>query len=255
MMRWLVGSSLKFRFLVIAVAAGMMYFGIAELRKMPVDVFPEFAPPLVEIQTPCLGLSSAEVEALVTVPLEQALNGIPGLDIMRSKSVEQLSSVKMIFKPGTDLLRARQLVQERVSLATPTLPNWSAPPVMLPPLSATSRIMKIGISSKTLSVIDLSMIGYWTIRQRLLRVPGVANVAMWGERLEMPQVQVVPELLRKHGVTLDEVMTATSDALDVGLFQFSDGHQVGAGGWIDTPNQRLQIRHRLPLVYKSGQVT
>ncbi|HEV8716997.1 MAG TPA: efflux RND transporter permease subunit, partial [Candidatus Binatia bacterium] len=162
---------------------------------------------------------------------------------------------KMIFKPGTDLLRARQLVQERVSLATPTLPNWSAPPVMLPPLSATSRIMKIGISSKTLSVIDLSMIGYWTIRQRLLRVPGVANVAMWGERLEMPQVQIVPELMRKHGVTLDEVMTATSDALDVGLFRFSDGHQVGAGGWIDTPNQRLQIRHRLPLIYKSGQVT
>ena len=255
MMRWLVGNSLKFRFLVIAIAVGMMYFGIEQLRKMPVDVFPEFAPPLVEIQTPCLGLSSAEVEALVTVPLEQALNGVPGLDIMRSKSVEQLSSVKMIFKPGTDLLRARQMVQERVALTVPTLPNWSAPPVMLPPLSATSRIMKIGVSSKTLSVIDLSMIGYWTIRQRLLRVPGVANVAIWGERLEMLQVQVVPELMRKHGVTLDEVMTATSDALDVGLFQFSDGHHVGAGGWIDTPNQRLQIRHVLPLVYKSDDVT
>ena len=255
MMRWLVGSSLKFRFLVIAIAAAMMYFGIGQLRKMPVDVFPEFAPPLVEIQTPCLGLSSAEVEALVTVPLEQALNGVPGLDIMRSKSVEQLSSVKMIFKPDTDLLRARQMVQERVSLTIPTLPNWASPPVMLPPLSATSRIMKIGISSKTLSVIDLSMIGYWTIRQRLLRVPGVANVAIWGERLEMPQVQVVPELLQKHGVTLDEVMTATSDALDVGLFKFSNGHYVGAGGWIDTPNQRLQIRHLLPLVHKSDEVT
>jgi len=255
MMRWVVGSSLRFRFLVIAIAGGLMYFGIGQLRKMPVDVFPEFAPPLVEIQTPCLGLNSAEVEALVTVPLEQALNGVPGLDIMRSKSVEQLSSVKMIFEPGTDLLRARQLVQERVALTVPTLPNWSAPPVMLPPLSATSRIMKIGISSKTRSVIDLSMIGYWTIRQRLLRVPGVANVAMWGERLEMPQVQVDPELLRKHGVTLDEVNTATSDALDVGLFQFSEGHLVGSGGWIDTPNQRLQVRHILPLVYKSDQVT
>jgi CzcA family heavy metal efflux pump len=255
MMRWIVGSSLKFRFLVIAIAAGMMYFGVGQLRQMPVDVFPEFAPPLVEIQTPCLGLSSAEVESLVTVPLEQALNGVPGLDIMRSKSVEQLSSVKMIFKPSTDVLLARQMVQERVSLATPTLPNWSAPPVMLPPLSATSRCMKIGISSKTLSVIDLSMIGYWTIRQRLLRVPGVANVAMWGERLQMPQVQVVPEQLRRHGVTLDEVMTATGDALDVGLFQYSDGHHVGTGGWIDSPNQRLQIRHVLPLVYKSDQVT
>jgi len=255
MMRWLVGSSLKYRFLVIAIAAGMMYLGIGQLRKMPVDVFPEFAPPLVEIQTPCLGLSSAEVEGLVTVPLEQALNGVPGLDVMRSKSVEQLSSIRMIFKPGTDLLLARQMVQERVSLASLTLPTWAAPPVILPPLSATSRVMKIGISSKSMSLIDLSMIGYWTIRQRLLRVPGVANVAIWGERLEMPQVQVVPERLRTHGVTLDEVMRATSDALDVGLFQFSDGHLVGSGGWIDTPNQRLQIRHVLPLVSKSGEFT
>jgi CzcA family heavy metal efflux pump len=126
---------------------------------------------------------------------------------------------------------------------------------MLPPLSATSRMMKIGISSKTRSVMDLSMITYWTIRQRLLRVPGVANVAMWGERLQMLNVNVVPELLRKHKVTLDEVMEATADALDVGLFQFSEGHHVGSGGWVDTPNQRLQVRHVLSLVRKYDDVT
>ena len=255
MMRWIVSASLRFRFLVIAIAGALMYFGIGHLREMPVDVFPEFAPPLVEIQTPCIGLSSAEVEALVTVPLEQALNGVPGLNIMRSKSVEQLSAIKMIFKPGTNLLLARQMVQERVLIAQSTLPTWAAPPVILPPLSATSRCMKIGISSKTLSVIDLSMIGYWTIRQRLLRVPGVANVAMWGERLEMLQVEVVPELLKKHRVSLDQVMTTTSDSLDVGMFQFSDGHHIGTGGWIDTANQRLQVRHILPLVYKSNELT
>ncbi|MHC4800078.1 MAG: efflux RND transporter permease subunit, partial [Planctomycetota bacterium] len=255
MLRWIVGSSLKFRYLVIAIAAGMMYFGIGQLRNMPVDVFPEFAPPLVEIQTPCLGLSPAEVEALVTTPLEEALAGVPGLDVMRSKSVPQLSSVKMIFESGTDLLLARQMVQERVALVVPALPTWASPPVMLPPLSATSRCMKIGISSDSLSVIDLSMITYWTIRQRLLRVPGVANVAIWGERLEMLQVQVVPELLHKHNVTLKEVMEATADALDVGMFTFSDGHHVGTGGWIDTPNQRLPIRHILPIVYKSDEVT
>ena len=93
MFRWIVGSSLKFRFLVVAVAAGMMVFGVDRFRGMPVDVFPEFAPPRVEIQTPSLGLSPAEVEALVTVPLEQALNGLPGLDVMRSKSVPELSSI------------------------------------------------------------------------------------------------------------------------------------------------------------------
>ena len=255
MTRWIVGTSLKFRFIIIAIAAGMMYFGIGQLRNMPVDVFPEFAPPLVEIQTPCLGLSPAEVEGLVTIPLEEALNGVAGLDVMRSKSVPQLSSIKLIFEPGTDLLMARQLVQERVSLATPTLPTWASPPFMLPPLSATSRCMKIGISSPEHSVIDLSMMAYWTIRQRLMRVPGVANVAIWGERLEMLQVQVDPKRLAKHKVTLDEVMRATADALDVGLLQFSNGHMIGTGGWIDTSNQRLPIRHILPIVYNSDEVT
>ncbi len=89
MMRWLVGSSLKFRFIVIALAVAMMYFGFGQVRQMPVDVFPEFAPPLVEIQTPAIGLS--EVESLITIPLEEALTGVPNVDVMRSKSVPQLS--------------------------------------------------------------------------------------------------------------------------------------------------------------------
>jgi CzcA family heavy metal efflux pump len=253
-MRWIVGKSLKFRYLVIAIAAAMIYFGIGQINDMPVDVFPEFAPPMVEIQTPCLGLSPEEVEALVTIPLEQALQGIPGLDVMRSKSVPQLSAIKMIFDTDTDLMLARQMVQERVALITPSLPTWASPPVILPPLSATSRCMKIGISSEKLSVIDLSMITYWTIRQRIMTVPGVANVAIWGERLEILQVEVVPELLQKHKVTLDEVKKATADALDVGLLQFSDGHRIGTGGWIDTPNQRMPIRHVLPIIYRSDEV-
>jgi Cu/Ag efflux pump CusA len=115
MLRWMVGSSLRFRYIVVALAAGLMFFGVAQLRDMPVDVFPEFAPPRVEVQTPSLGLSASEVEALVTIPLEHAFNGIPGLDVIRSKSVEQLSSIELIFKPGTDLLTARQLVQERLA--------------------------------------------------------------------------------------------------------------------------------------------
>ncbi len=255
MLRFIVATSLRFRFLVVAIALGMMYFGMGQLRRMPVDVFPEFAPPLVEIQTISIGLAPNEVEGLVTVPLEEALAGVPGLDVMRSKSVPDLSSIKLIFEPGTDLLKARQVVQERVSLVTPGLPTWAAPPVMLPPLSATSRMMKIGISSKTRSVIDLSMIGYWTIRQRLLTVPGVANVAMWGEQLEMFQVEVDPERLALHEVSVDEVMEATADSLDSGMLQYSPGHHIGTGGWIETPNQRLPIRIVLPLVSKSDRVT
>ncbi len=255
MFRWIVGKSLKFRYLVLAVSAALMYFGIKQIQRMPVDVFPEFAPPMVEIQTISLGLSAEEVESLVTVPLENVLAGVPGMSVLRSKSVPDLSAIKMYFKPGTDLLLARQMVNERIITVVPTLPSWASPPVMLPPLSATSRMMKIGISSKTRSVIDLSMTTYWTIRQRLLRVPGVANVAIWGERLEMLNVNIVPELMRKHKVTLEEVMQATADALDVGLFKFSEGHHIGSGGWIDTPNQRLQIRHVMPLVHKYDNVT
>jgi len=255
MMRWIVGSSLRFRYLVLALAAAMMYFGVGQLRKMPVDVFPEFAPPMVEVQTISIGLSPEEVESLVTIPMEQVLAGVPGMTIMRSKSVPDLSAIKMYFEARTDLLLARQNVTERIAQITPTLPTWAAPPVVLPPLSATSRMMKIGISSKTRSVVDLSMITYWTIRQRLLRVPGVANVAIWGERIEMLQANVVPELMKKHKVTLDEVMETTADALDVGMFQFSDGHHVGSGGWIDTPNQRLQVRHVLPMAKDYEHVT
>jgi CzcA family heavy metal efflux pump len=246
--RWIVGSSLKFRFLVVAIAAGMVALGVDRFRAMPVDVFPEFAPPRVEIQTPCLGLSTAEVEELVTIPLEQAFNGLPGLDVMRSKSVEQLSSILLQFERGTDLLLARQLVAERLSIATPTLPTWASPPVMLQPLSSTSRMMKIGISSKELSVTEMSMTTYWKIAARLLRVPGVAHVAIWGERLKMLTVQVEPERLRAHGVTLDEIMEVTADAQTAGLLFYSDGATIGTGGFIDTPNQRLQIRHISPVI-------
>lgn len=247
-MRQIVAFSLRFRFLVIAAAAAMMIFGIGALRNMPVDVFPEFAPPRVEIQTPSLGLTAEEVEALVTVPLEEALAGVAGLDVMRSKSVHDLSSIELIFEPGTDLLLARQLVAERMGAVTPTLPTWASPPFMMQPLSATSRVMKIGLTSDEHSLIDMSMVSYWTIRSRLLAVPGVANIAIWGERLQMYQVQVVPERMADHQITLDQVMEATAESLEAGLLLFSDGSIIGTGGFIETANQRLGIQHIAPIV-------
>ncbi|HEY0804853.1 MAG TPA: efflux RND transporter permease subunit, partial [Pseudonocardiaceae bacterium] len=181
-MALVIGSSLRFRFLVAGMAAAMLAIGVLQLGSMRVDTFPEFAPPTVEVQTNCLGLSTSDVESLVTVPIEQVLNGIQGLDVLRSKSVPQLSSIQLVFKQGTDLLQARQLVQERLATVSPSLPTWAAPPVMLPPVSATSRVMQIGMSSSQHSLIAMSMMAYWTIRSRILRVPGVANVAIWGER-------------------------------------------------------------------------
>ena len=242
-MNWIVATSLRFKYLVAFIALALMVFGLGQIRTMPVDVFPEFAPPRVEIQTPALGLSSAEVEELITIPLEQVFNGMPGLDVMRSKSVNQLSAILLIFEPGTDLMEARQLVQERLAIVTPTLPTYAAPPLMMPPLSSTARTIKIGISSDEYNVRELSMIGYWKIRQSLLRVPGVANVAIWGEQILMPQVQVEPARLAAYGVTLDEVFQATSDTLDSGMVMYSEGSVIGTGGFLETPNQRLPIRH------------
>src|SRR5689334_1141160 len=248
LMRWIVGSSLRFRYLVVALAAGMIALGITVLPKMHVDVFPEFAPPRVLIQTACVGLSTSDVEQLVTVPIEASLNGIQGLDDMRSKSVPQLSSIEVLFKPGTDLLRARQLVQERLATVSPSLPTWAAPPVILAPVSATGRAMQIGMTSSTHSLIDMSMTAYWTIRARLLRVPGVANVAIWNERLHLMAVQAVPSKMQTHGVSLDQVMQTTSDAVDSGLLRFSTGAVIGTGGTIETPNQRIGVHHVLPVV-------
>ncbi len=248
MMRRIIATSLRFRFIVIALAAFMLIFGAAQVRAMPVDVFPEFAPPKVEIQTICIGLSAEEVEQLVTVPIEQSLAGIEGLETIRSKSVIQLSQVVLLFKPGTNELKARQLVAERIAQITPSLPTWAAPPVMLQPLSATSRVMKIGLSSDSVSQIDMSMISYWTIRPRLLSVKGVANVAIWGEQLDMLTVQAVPAKMVEKGVALSAVMDAVSETLDDGLLQFNPGNFTGTGGFVDTPNQRLVIRHIPPVV-------
>jgi CzcA family heavy metal efflux pump len=246
--RWIIGKSLRFRYLVIAVAAAMMLYGAGQLQDARVDAFPEFAPPRVEVQTICLGLSSEETEELVTVPLEQALNGVVGLDEIRSASVPQLSSIEMIFKRGTDLLHARQVVQERLATVTRTLPTWAAPPVMRPPLSTTSRVMHIGVSSQRMPLMDLSTIAYWKIRARLLRVPGVVNVAIWGERLQQEHVKVDPARMQAHDVSLDDVMTATAESLDAGLLRYTDfGNVIGTGGFVDTSNQRLGIRHVLPI--------
>jgi CzcA family heavy metal efflux pump len=247
-MRWIVETSLRYRYLVIFLAIVLMVAGIGRLRNSAVDVFPEFAPPKVEVQTLSMGLSATDVEELVTVPLEQALNGVPGLDVMRSRSVTDLSDIFLIFKPGTDLIYARQLVAERIAAVYPTLPTWAAPPVIIQPLSSTSRAMKIGISSDKYDDMDLSMITFWKIRARLLDVPGVANVPIYGEKIKMPQVHVDSARMLAHNVTLEDVMDTTSDALDVSLLMFSEGSFIGTGGFIDTPNQRIGVRSVLPII-------
>lgn len=241
-MSWLIRTSLELRLLVIILAIVLVVVGVRSSDSVPLDVFPEFAPPLVEIQTEAPGISTEDVESLITVPIENAVNGIPFVQTVRSKSVLGLSSVRMIFEPGTDLLVARQLVQERLALAQASLPLVARPPVILPPLSSLSRCLKIGLWSDTKSQMEMTTLTKWTIRPRLMGIAGVANVAVWGEKDPQLQVVVDPVRLNNHGISLDAVLQTVRDAT-----------AVGSGGFVDTPNQRLALRH-VPAVYTPEQL-
>ncbi len=170
------------------------------------------------------------------VPPENALIGTPGLETLRSKSVLGLSSIRMLLHENVDLYQARQLVQERLAVESPRLPAVARPPVILQPLSSLSRMMKIGIWSDKLSQREMSELAVWTIRPRLMAIPGVANVAIWGQRDKQLQVLVDVDRLQAHQVTLDAVLRAAGDAV-----------VLDAGGFVDTPNQRLAVRQLPPV--------
>ena len=248
MLRSIIGSSLNLRFLVVILVVLAMLAGAAQLRQMPVDILPEFSLPYVEIRTEALGLSAEEVEQLITTPMEQdLLAGVPWLDSIHSKSVEGLSSIVLVFEPGIDVIRARQMVGERLAQAF-ALPHVSKPPTMIQPLSSTSRFMIVGLSSKELSLIQLSVLARWTIGPRLMGVPGVANVAIWGNRDRQLQVLVDPKRLSENGISLEKILETTGNALWVSSLSFLEASTPGTGGFIDTPQQRLGVWHLSPLV-------
>jgi CzcA family heavy metal efflux pump len=233
MIAWLVQHALRQRLVVVVLSAVFVVVAFPLMRKAHLDVFPEFAPPLVEIQTEAPGLSAPEVERLVTMPLESALNGTPWVKTMRSKSVLGLSSVVLLFEPGTELTKARQLVSERLHSIGQQLPTLAHPPIVLASLSSLSRMLKVGISSNHLSQMEMTTLARWTIRPRLMAIPGVANVAIWGQRDRQFQIIVDPVRLAAHKVRLDEVVKAATD-----------GTLPEGGGFVDTANQRLAISQR-----------
>jgi CzcA family heavy metal efflux pump len=236
-MKKLLSLSLQLRLVVVVVMGLLLVVGSRVIQNASYDVFPEFAPPYVEIQVEAPGLSTAETEALIAVPIENALNGIPWSIHLKSKSVLGLASIRVEFENGTDIIKARQLVQERIGRVAAQLPAVARPPVMLQPLSTTSRVLKIGVSSDKLSQMDMTTQVRWTLRPRLMAVPGVANVAIWGQRDRQLQVRVIPEKLFAHNLTLNQVIAAVTDA----------ARQFG-GGFIDMPNQRIAISN-IPHIY------
>ncbi len=243
----LIKSSIKHRWVLVVAALLVFLGGFTQLRHARVDALPEFNAPRVEVQTEALGLSAQEVEQLLTVPLERNhLNGIPFLKSIKSRSVPGLSSIEMIFEPGTDLFTARQLVQEHLS-TTNELPNVSKPPQMLQSVSSAGRVMIIGISTDKLTPIELSVLTEFTIRPRLLGVPGVAGVSVFGARDLQLQIQLDPARLLSQGVSVDQVITTAGNALFVSPLTFLEASTPGSGGFFDSPTQRLGVQHILPI--------
>lgn len=247
MMRALVSTSIRFRLLAIGLAGALLMVGATQIQNARVDVLPQFTPTYVEVQTEALGLSAEEVEELVTVPLEaDLLQGVAFLDEIRSQSIAGLSSIVLIFEPGTDVFKARQVVAERLTQAA-ALPNVAKAPVMLQPLSSLSRFMIIGLSSQEKSLIEMSVLARWTVRPRLLGVPGVANVSIFGQRERQLQVLVDPAALDAKGVSLEHVVNTAGNALWFSPLTYLEASTPGTGGFIETPQQRLGIQHILPI--------
>lgn len=237
MLARLIHFSLEFRVIVLLLAVSLIAIGAYTVQESPWDVFPEFAPPQIVIQTEAPGLSTEEVEQLITIPVESAVNGVSHIKTLRSSSVAGLSVVTAIFDDGTDILDARQLVSERLNEASTQLPKLAGAPRMTPLAASTSRLLMLGMTSDSISAMELRTIADWTFRRRLQAVRGVAHVEVFGGEVKQYQVLVDPLKLRQYQLTLDEVTLAAQNATG-----------FGGAGYLETPNQRLTIQQRTKIV-------
>jgi CzcA family heavy metal efflux pump len=230
MLSRIVGLSLRFRGVVIALACLFFGYGIYTLSAARYDVFPEFAPPLAIVQTEAPGLSAEQVEMLVTQPIENALGGMLGIASMKSKSLQGLSMISVTFSDATDVQRARQLANERLGNLATSLPVGVKAPSMLPLTSSTSVVLVVGITSQARSPGELHDLASWTVKPRLMGLPGVADVVVFGGDARQFQVQVDPQRLQLHGLSVQDVVDAAKRSTG-----------VRGAGFLDGANQRIVI--------------
>ena len=231
MLNHIVHFSLRHRAIVIVLALALAGYGFYAFTQADYDVFPEFAPPQVVIQVEAPGLSPEQVETLVTQPVENAINGVEGIESLRSQAIQGLSLSTITFRPNRDIYRARQAVAERLAAAAGQLPQGVKAPQMTPLTSSTSVVLIAGLTSETRSLMDLRTLADWTIKPRLLAVPGVAKVAVFGGEVKEFQIQVRPERLVAYDLALDDVLAAARRATG-----------VRGAGFIENDNQRIVLQ-------------
>ncbi|TXM92814.1 efflux RND transporter permease subunit, partial [Methylobacterium sp. WL116] len=227
----LVAFAIRFPGIVVALALALLVYGTASLGQAKYDVFPEFAPPSVVIQTEAPGLNPEQVEILVTQTVEVAVNGLPGLASLRSSSIQGLSVITATFTAGSSIYRVRQLVTERLASLAGRLPQGVLPPAMTALTSSTSTVLLVGLTSESRSALDLRTIADWRVRLRLLAVPGIAQVSVYGGAVRAFQVEVRPHDLIRFRLGLNDVLVAARKATG-----------VRGAGFVDTPNQRIALQ-------------
>lgn len=231
MVNAIVRFSIRFRGIVISLACALLVYGTFSLSRVPYDVFPEFAPPQVSIQTEAPGLSPEQVEVLVTQPIENAINGVSGIESLRSRSIQGLSAITVVFRSGSDIYRGRQAVTERLSTVTSELPTGVLAPLMTPLTSSTTWVMEVGLTSDKQSLMTVRTIADWTVKPRLLVVAGVAGVEVNGGEVRQVQFQFDPQRLVQYGLGVEDVIAAARQATG-----------VRGAGFVDTPNQRIVLQ-------------
>lgn len=231
MLNRIVHFSLRFRGVVVALACVLIGYGIYVAAHAKLDVFPNFVPPEVTVQTEAPGLAAEQVEVLVTRPVETIISGLGGMETMRSESIAGLSVITVVFKEGTDIFQARQMLNEKLNATSGQLPAGVKTPQMSPLMSSTMDLLKIGLVSDKQSPMDLRSFADWTLKPRLLSVPGVAHCIVFGGEVKQLQIQVRPDRLTAFNLAISDVLTAARASTGV----------VGAG-FVENANQRIIIQ-------------
>lgn len=231
MLKRLVQFSLRFRGVIVILGLLLAAYGAFIAQQSKLDVFPEFSPPRIVIQTEAPGLSAEEVETLVTRPVEYGLNGTPELESLYSQSIQGLSVVTVVFQESADIYRARQLTGERLTELAGNLPQGVHAPQMGALTSSTSLMMAAGLVSDQRSPMELRTFADWVVRQRLLGVAGVARVELFGGEVRQLQIQFHPDRLIAYQLSVDDVLTAARIATG-----------IRGAGFIENENQRITLR-------------